>query len=171
MILFLVVIVSLVLTIIIYFIMENQREKETKYEILENLNSFHSDNSILLKNIEMKYKDYALILWWGEDGLRLNEDDTLEWISRKKPEPVKQNIFYQPMQGIEPFNYGVFYDKNICQSTQEQIDYLMEQNSCLRLQAAQREQITRIMNCINNNQYSPEMFLSQMLPWYNININ
>lgn len=26
----------------------------------------------------------SITLWWGLDGLRLNEDGTLEWISRKK---------------------------------------------------------------------------------------
>ena len=28
--------------------------------------------------------DQTIILWWGLDGLRLNEDGELEWISRKK---------------------------------------------------------------------------------------
>lgn len=32
--------------------------------------------------------DQTIILWWGLDGLRLNEDGSLEWISRKKPETV-----------------------------------------------------------------------------------
>lgn len=41
-----------------------------------------------LEILENQHKpDKILILWWGLDGLRLNEDGTLEWISRKKPTP------------------------------------------------------------------------------------
>ena len=29
--------------------------------------------------------DQTIILWWGLDGLRLNEDGTLEWVNRRKP--------------------------------------------------------------------------------------
>ena len=35
--------------------------------------------------------DRTTVLWWGVDGLRMNEDGGLEWISRRKkePEPVQ----------------------------------------------------------------------------------
>lgn len=46
----------------------------------------------------------TIILWWGLDGLRLNEDGSLEWISRKKPKPVNQDVFYQPYQSIQPIS-------------------------------------------------------------------
>jgi len=33
----------------------------------------------------------TIILWWGFDGLRLNEDGSLEWISRKKQNPEENS--------------------------------------------------------------------------------
>lgn len=30
----------------------------------------------------------SITLWWGLDGLRLKEDGTTEWVSRKKPKPL-----------------------------------------------------------------------------------
>lgn len=38
--------------------------------------------------------DQTIILWWGLDGLRLNENGTLEWITRKKKcrSPLKRRI-------------------------------------------------------------------------------
>ena len=36
----------------------------------------------------LKPIDHSIILWWGLDGLQLNDDGELEWISRKnKPRP------------------------------------------------------------------------------------
>lgn len=43
--------------------------------------------------------EQIVILWWGLDGLRLNEDGTVEWISRKKPSPVQRNVFYVQWPG------------------------------------------------------------------------
>lgn len=41
-----------------------------------------------LKLAERK-QQYLIVLWWGFDGLRLNEDGTTEWISRKQYAPPK----------------------------------------------------------------------------------
>ena len=38
--------------------------------------------------------DQTIILWWGLDGLRLNEDGTLEWVSRKKPKSKETTHAY-----------------------------------------------------------------------------
>lgn len=43
---------------------------------------------------QQKTIERTIILWWGLDGLRLNEDGTLEWISRKK-----QNIEENSQKG------------------------------------------------------------------------
>ncbi|NBI08654.1 hypothetical protein D1641_01290 [Colidextribacter sp. OB.20] len=52
-----------------------------------------------------KTVDQTIILWWGLDGLRLNEDGILEWITRKKktPKPSKtaDTSFY--LSGVENF--------------------------------------------------------------------
>lgn len=60
-----------------------------------------------------------IILWWGLDGLRLNEDNSLEWISRKKPESVNQNIPWQSCQNVA---YRPQFDAyQSTQATREQI--------------------------------------------------
>ena len=38
--------------------------------------------------------DQTIILGWGLDGLRLNEDGTLEWVSRKKPKSKETTHAY-----------------------------------------------------------------------------
>lgn len=80
--------------------------------------------------------DQTIILWWGMDGLRMNEDGSLEWISRKKPKPVNQNVSYQPRQAIHPIQTGMLLSDHT-QSTRAQIDALMERNANLQMQAAQ----------------------------------
>ncbi len=99
----------------------------------------------------------TIILWWGLDGLRLNEDGMLEWISRKKPEPVNQDVFYQTPQWIAPLGIAPLgwhpYGVNMFQNTQAQINCLAAQNTCLKMQAAQIAQNAQIMNCINAQCY------------------
>lgn len=49
--------------------------------------------SISLDILEnQKPLDYTIILWWGFDGLELDENDNLKWISRKKEKesPLQQ---------------------------------------------------------------------------------
>lgn len=93
--------------------------------------------------------DTVIILWWGLDGLRLNEDGTMEWISRKKPEPVSRNVFYQPSQYFHPIQTGMFqFDQT--QSTRAQIDELMSKNASLQIQAAQTAQNAAIIQCCCN---------------------
>lgn len=61
----------------------------------------------------------TITLWWGLDGLRLNEDGSLEWISRKKPKPVNQNISYQMCQSMK--HLPQFDMSQSTQATREQI--------------------------------------------------
>ncbi len=87
--------------------------------------------------------DQTIILWWGLDGLRLNEDGATEWISRKKSEPVSTSVLYQPCQSITPPP-----QYNIGQSTQAKIDALMAQNMQLQVQAWQAEQNRQMINAL-----------------------
>lgn len=89
--------------------------------------------------------EQIVILWWGLDGLRLNEDGTVEWISRKKPSPVQRNVFYQPSQAVIP---PPQYD--MCQSTQAQTDALMAQNTQMQVQAWQAEQNRQMINTLQS---------------------
>lgn len=87
--------------------------------------------------------EQIVILWWGLDGLRLNEDGTTEWISRKKSEPVSTGVLYQPCRSITP---PPQYDMG--RSTQAKIDALMAQNVQLQVQAWQAEQSGQMINAL-----------------------
>lgn len=72
--------------------------------------------------------DKTIILWWGLDGLRLNEDGTTEWVRRKKENPFSENVVYQPLQNIQPIQTGnLLFEQMQC--TKEKIDALMAQNT------------------------------------------
>ena len=87
----------------------------------------------------------TIILWWGLDGLRLNEDGELEWISRKTPKPVNQNVSYHPCQSIQTYNPNLF---DQTQSTRASIDALMAQNVSLQMQAYQAQQTAQVINSL-----------------------
>lgn len=87
--------------------------------------------------------DQTIILWWGLDGLRLNEDGTLEWVSRRKPRPVQEDVFYHPLQSIPAYNPNLF---DQTQSTRASIDDLMAQNVSLQMQAYQAQQTAQLIN-------------------------
>lgn len=57
--------------------------------------------------------DRIIILWWGLDGLRMNEDGTGEWISRKKPLPISHSntgvICATPTATFEPLTHESGY--------------------------------------------------------------
>lgn len=61
--------------------------------------------------------DCTIVLWFGLDGLRMNEDGTFEWISRVQPKHSYQNTFYQMCQSAPILFDGL----QNTQATQEQI--------------------------------------------------
>lgn len=89
--------------------------------------------------------DQTIVLWWGLDGLRMNEDGTLEWVSRRKSKPVQEDVFYQPFQSIQAYNPNLF---DQTQSTRASIDALMAQNVSLRMQALQAQQPAQLINSL-----------------------
>lgn len=94
---------------------------------------------------EQKPADQTVILWWGLDGLTLDENGALKWISRKKPEPVRENVFYQPCQSVlYADNYPVS-SFGLCQNTQATINALQAQNAALQIQMVQQTQKQQIM--------------------------
>lgn len=92
--------------------------------------------------------DRTIILWWGLDGLRLNENGTSEWISRKKPKPVMQNVFYQPCQSIQDDIESQLRLHSQTQSTRAQIEELMMRNAAFQNQATQYAQGIAMMSVI-----------------------
>lgn len=89
--------------------------------------------------------DQTIVLWWGLDGLRLNEDGTLEWVSRRKQKPVQKNVFYQLCKSVPAYNPDFLAQT---QSTRALIDDLMAQNASLQMQALQAQQRTQLINSL-----------------------
>lgn len=90
--------------------------------------------------------EQTIILWWGLDGLCLNEDGKLEWVSRRKQNHVPVNTVYQLCQSVQPYNTALF---DQTQSTRAKIENLMEQNASLQIQAWQAEQRIQCMNSLH----------------------
>ena len=89
--------------------------------------------------------EQTIILWWGLDGLRLNEDGELEWISRKTPKPVNQNVSYHPCQSVPAYNPALFAQM---QNTRASIDALRAQNASLQIQALRAQQTVQGINSL-----------------------
>lgn len=114
--------VSTIICLIHYLINERPHEKEPlgpsePFVVSEYYSHMEKAAIDILEKQEPI--DKTIILWWGLDGLKLNEDGTLEWISRKKPKPVNQDISYQMCQSIVPLSK--FDMSQSTQATQEQI--------------------------------------------------
>lgn len=79
---------------------------------------------------------YVLILWWGLDGIRLNEDGTREWISKAKPNP-KPVLSPQLISMCDTYYNNMTQVQSCCCDTASRILALERQNTDLRMQAAQ----------------------------------
>lgn len=137
--------VATVICLLYYFInerpYENERiEPQEPFILSEYFSHMEQANLYIWENQEPV--DKTIILWWGLDGLRLNEDGSLEWISRKKPKPVNQNIFYQPCQSL-----AYMPRLDMVQSTACKIEMLMHQNQQLQFQMHQQRMIEQIVQC------------------------
>lgn len=108
-------------------------------EYLSRIERAHLD---ILEGLEPVSKD--ITLWIGLDGLRLNEDGTMEWVSRKKP---VENVVYQPCQSVRPIQTGlqqaIWADQT--QSTRARIEELMAQNSALQMQSWKNMQMANVL--------------------------
>lgn len=95
---------------------------------------------------EQKPVDQTIILWWGLDGLTLDKNGELKWVSRKKDKPVNQNVSYQPCQTVVYADNNSYMRVNECQSTRAQIDELMANNVSLQMQINQSAQYAAFIN-------------------------
>lgn len=109
-------------------------------EYLSRIERAHLD---ILEGLEPVSK--AITLWLGLDCLRLNEDGTMEWVSRKKP---TERAIYQPRQYIgsaqvEFVRTGLFSDQTQC--TMAQIEALMNQRTAMQMQSWQSMQMANAL--------------------------
>lgn len=99
-----------------------------------------------------KPADKTITLWWGLDGLRLNEDGTTEWISRKKPDPIKQRAESGcgGTGGAMHTGYGFIYYPHVsmAQYSYPLYDRLNGQKAALQIQAAQFAQNRAFINAV-----------------------
>ena len=127
-------------------IFKTEREQDKQNELFAISEYYASMEKAALDILEHQEPvDQTIILWWGLDGLRLNEDGTLEWVSRRKPEPVQENVFYQLCQSAPAYNPDLLAQT---QSTRASIDALMAQNASLQMQAYQAQQGMQLMNSL-----------------------
>lgn len=140
--------VAIIICTLIYLINERPYEREPlepaePFVISEYYDQMEKAALDILEHQEPV--DQTIILWWGLDGLRLNDDGTLEWVRRKKQKPVQENVFYQPFQSIPAYNPNLFAQT---QSTRAAIDALMAQNASLRMQALQAQQRMQLISSL-----------------------
>lgn len=93
---------------------------ETSFSAARYLERMEKAQLDILNNQEPV--DQTIILWWGLDGLRLDKNGNLKWISRKKKAPDPPVYHYTPCSCQ---NMGQSY-QNTAQM-QNQISYLQTQ--------------------------------------------
>lgn len=145
MIIFVIGAAATVICLLYYLISEKPNEKGRieplePFILSEHFSRMEQASLDILENQESV--DKTIILFWGMDGLRLNEDGSLEWISRKKPKPVNQNISYQPCQSL-----AYMPQMDMVQSTADRIEMLMQQNQQLQFQMSQQRMMEQIVQC------------------------
>lgn len=115
---------------------------------------------------------HIIVLWWGFDGLRLNADGTMEWISRRPKEEkptflpthgctyeefstiagdmfsVPYLTIYDSANDLQPTTLGDCSATWKIQSTEERIAALQSQLQAVNMQQWQNEQIQSMINII-----------------------
>ena len=134
-------------------------EQYSVSKYLSRIEASHLD-----KNQTKHPTDKTITLWWGLDGLRLNEDGTMEWVSRKKKR-TSESAPYQPCQcqSIQPFQTSMLHQArwtDQTQCTREQIQALMNRNAALQVQCGQSDQM------INGLQQCYVQYQAQYPPYY-----
>lgn len=96
------------------------------FVVSEYLSRIEQEHVKILQEREVK-ETYTIILWIGLDGLRINDDGILEWITKKEKEkkennitPIRQDLLEQYIQQCcctqsQPFPFG-YSATSICQT-------------------------------------------------------
>lgn len=93
--------------------------------------------------------DKTITLWWGLDGIRLDENGSVKQVSRKKP---TENVFYQTRQFARPIQSGTLLAGQT-QCAKAQIDALIAQRSDLQ---AQSWRIAQMQNALQRRCAQPQ---------------
>lgn len=125
------------------------------FSVYEYLSMIEEASLDILERLEPINK--AITLWWGLDGLRVNEGGTTEWVSRKRP---AENVFYQPCQSIRPIQTGLQQARwaDQTQSTRAEMEAMMNQCQISQMQSWQSMQMANALQqyCVQYpTQYPP----------------
>lgn len=120
-----------------------ERTAKPPYQILEE----HEDFILELQEGKEKQAKYEIVLWWGLDGLKLNDDGTTEWISRRKPKPINQDVSYQPCQSQDDSIRRLL---DMCQSRKSPTEALNMTLASLQMRSAQTAQNMALCSMLQN---------------------
>lgn len=98
---------------------------------------------VMMDILKDKKEPYCVTLWWNYDGLRMNEDGTMEWISKKPKEPPK-------------YVHGDFSLTNACCSIATETELnrsLLDQLQATQTQIAQMQQNQMLINALHPMPY------------------
>lgn len=143
--LILVFVVSTLTTIFVFLIRKLLDKKQKKQERIYSPEH---------KSIDL-YKDrepYQLTLWWGDNGLRFNEDGTTKWINKNPAIFEAKKLDYTISQSLFATSLQGFCDPQ--SAIQNQMSTLVNQISASKLQMEQTLQALHIMSVLSSFQYS-----------------
>lgn len=128
---------------------EEQRcELEYKRAITPRFNVFEYMERIekaFLETLETRQPiSRSITLWWGLDGLRLNEDGTMTWVSRKKPKTLP--AIWDMCQTTTPIR-----TEGMQQAPEDEIAALKRQLNIMNLNEAMQHQNALIIASLQSN--------------------
>lgn len=111
--------------------------------------------------------NYRIVLWWGIDGLRLNANDSYEWIKKELQKYISIPPLYPSMSGewyesmVQQTCCTSQYQRldSMLQCQQSRIDELQMQNTMLQLQCAQQQQMQNMIDTIRPQMVNTPNFL------------
>lgn len=126
---------------------------------MERIQNAHEE---ILHEKELKKEPSIIILWWGLEGIQLNEDGSLQWVKKRKPEQPKnktQNDILALMQMVNsyksPSDYIQYQGQNFAGAQNVATQIINSQIQSLQFaQAFQTKQMCMI-SALNSYRLSP----------------
>lgn len=124
-----------------------ERELQERYIDSFSVSEYYDRTQQQLEFLQAEKENqepYAIILWLGIDGLRLNDDGSFEWVRKRKKQKGNTPAQFQQVQ-----NAQVITGTEI----QTQISLLRYKLLMEQTQAAQIQQTQNIINSLQSSQY------------------
>lgn len=118
-------------------------ESDTRFSVSGHFDRMERESQRIRDEIKSK-EPYVLVLWWGDDGLRLNADGTTEWIDKRPhPQPFRYDPNVLELTTLDDTTL------RICQTT-AQLTTTIQQ---LEMQLAQQAQNAAIIGSMKTIPY------------------